>query len=74
MTLISCDTMAEQTRNEKDACTGTVEPCEGKALVLSSDDQSARIIKRRSKCLYYQATTKVLVPNDDAYIRRVKRP
>ena len=31
---------------------GTVEPCEGKALVLSSDDQSACIIKRRSKCLY----------------------
>ena len=30
MTLISCDTMAEQTRNEKDTCTGTVEPCDEK--------------------------------------------
>ena len=30
MTLISCDTMAEQIRNEKDACTGTVEPFQEK--------------------------------------------
>ena len=34
MTLMSCDTMAEQARNEKDACTGTVEPCDE----VSSDD------------------------------------
>ena len=27
---MSCDMMAEQTRNEKDACTGTVKPCDEK--------------------------------------------
>ena len=37
MTLISCDMMAEQTRNEKHASTSTVEPCEGKAFVSSDD-------------------------------------
>ena len=37
MTLISCDMMAEQIRNEKHACTSTVEPCEGKAFVSSDD-------------------------------------
>ena len=52
---------------------GTVEPCEGKALVISSDDQSACIIKRRSKCLYYQAMIKVLVLSSDDQSACIKR-
>ena len=56
MTLISCDMMAEQTRNEKHASTSTVEPCEGKAFVSSDDayvDDNKTDLETPSRSVYF---------------------
>ena len=56
MTLISCDMMAEQIRNEKHACTSTVEPCEGKAFVSSDDayvDDNKTGLETPSRSVYF---------------------